>query len=98
MFLMFGMVLGPLAVALAYFYGLNRRYNADKAQHHLASMMIAEVTQNGEATREDIVQHLRHYAPSDRLRRVNHALKLIKKTVSAENYGKALELAKSVYR
>lgn len=104
-----GTLFGPLAIAFAVFEGQSRRFDADKQQHHLASMMIAHASATEAAAAPDsdapeipgaamanILAHLAQYDARERLLRVKHALKLIRTVASQDLNQRCEALARSL--
>jgi hypothetical protein len=77
------------------FAGRKARLDADRDQHHLASMLISIASGSDEVSRDEIRDLLRSRAKGAQATvRINHAVKLAGTAVSGELYDKVVALAR----
>lgn len=92
------LTLGALGAAV---YAFSRRkvyFDKDRNQHHLASMLIAVVTQSEPLGRIDIVNWLeaQNWPAVERQKRVDHAVGLAGTAVSGKIFDDVTALARSL--
>ncbi|MES2441709.1 MAG: hypothetical protein V4574_02685 [Pseudomonadota bacterium] len=89
--------LGLAGTLIWAFLQSRRRLDADRDQHHLASMLISIAAGRDEVSRADIAEHLRSkgYARGQVAVRLNHAVKLAGTAASGELHARVVALARA---
>ena len=96
MSLYFAAILTFAGMLWLYNYRRQQRLDADPAQHHLASLLIAAVTGQPGARQRTASEQLDQIAKgsADRRVRLTHAVMLVRGSAAPELYAKVLELAR----
>lgn len=94
------LVIGTIGSVAYFFFDRNRRLDKDRAQHHLASLLIAAANGRDGVGESDVIAHLRSFGLSraQETIRLNHALKLARTAVSGDMYDRAAALARRIAR
>jgi hypothetical protein len=79
-----------------FFHARNARLDQDRAQHHLASMLISIAAGRDEVTRADIAAllHSKGQSRAQIVMRMNHAVKLAGTAVSGDDHARVVALAR----
>jgi hypothetical protein len=95
---MFLLAAGLVGAIILYFMRRNAALAKERAQHHLASMLISVAAGQQEVEKADILELLRskRYSRAHVAVRVNHAVSLAKSAVPRALYDRVVVLAREI--
>jgi hypothetical protein len=92
------LILGLIGALLWYRHNALKRFDADPAQHNIASMLVGLAARRKDVTEADLRTYLNEVSssPANRRARVIHAVLLTRTSAAPELYKRVVEISRTL--